>query len=710
MSRTFPGWHAAKGLFDQDRARHQAQLKDIDQERRDFASRTLVVFLAVAVMCCVLTARMVWLTVFKHDEYRTISEDNRIQMFGVPPPRGRIYDRAGNLLADNVPVFSIFVIPELTDDVDATLAEIAALVELSDEEIDAFHTLASESLPHSPIRVKPHISPEERAVVEVNRHSLSGVQVKPDTVRHYPYGKVMAHAVGSVRRKTAEDVRRLDRRRYRRTQFVGKRGVEAFYEHSLHGEPGSRQVEVDAHGREQRELDRNPPIPGRNLTLHLDASLQVAASEALGERRGAVVAIDPRSGGILAMASEPGYDPNLFVTGMDPTVYHGLANSPKKPLFNRATNGRYAPGSTFKPVVGLAALAAGVTDWERKMPDNGEYRLPNSSRVFRDWSWTANNAGGQGIVDLHRAIYRSSNVYFYDLGHKLPVDVLPRFAAQFGYGRVLSIDVADAVPGLLPDSEWKRGARGEGWYPGDNLNLAIGQGDLLATPLQLATVAAIIANRGRVVRPRMLLDNDADLPEFEGGDEQSRVIGLGRKGSARRPEDADPPPEHAGLRPEDWQRMVDAMEAVVHRGNKGYQQNGTAWSYIGQDIGYRMAGKSGTAQVVGIAQGEEYDKEELDEYSRKHAWFIAFAPADDPRIAVCVLVENGGSGSSVAAPVAREVLDHYLLPRLAASPSTSTALATESDRFPGPTRDGDDTASKPDSGEGLLPRSRALGS
>ena len=662
MSRPFPGWHAAKGIFDRDRARQQAQLKDVDRERRDFASRTLVVFFVVAVMCCVLTARMVWLTVFKHDEYRTISEDNRIQMFGVPPPRGRIYDRAGNLLADNVPVFSIFVIPELTDDVDATLSEIAALVELSDEEIDAFHTLASESFPHSPIRVKPQISPEERAVVEVNRHRLAGVQVKPDTVRHYPYGEVMAHAVGSVRRKTAEDIRRLDRRRYSRTQFVGRRGVEAFYEHLLHGEPGSRQVEVDAHGREQRELDRNPPTPGRNLTLHLDASLQVAAAEALGERRGAVVAIDPRSGGILAMASEPGYDPNLFVTGMDPAVYDALSNSPKKPLFNRATNGRYAPGSTFKPVVGLAALAAGVTDWERTIEDSdGTYRLPNSNRRYRDWTWTKDNGGGQGVIDLDRAIYRSSNIYFYELASRLPVDVIPRFAEQFGYGHVLSIDVAGASPGLLPDSEWKMGARGEGWYPGDNLNLAVGQGDLLATPLQLATVAAIIANRGNVVRPRMLVDGE-DLAEFKGAEEQSAV---------------------AGATPDDWQRMVAAMEAVVHRGNQGYQQNGTAWAHIGLDIGYRMAGKSGTAQVVGIAQGEEYDEEELDEYSRKHAWFIAFAPVDDPRIAVCVLVENGGSGSSVAGPVAREVLDHYLLPRLAAEASTSTALASESPRARG---------------------------
>ena len=661
MSR-LPTWFGIRGVFDRGGARQSTRLKDADEERRNFASRTLAVFVVVALLCCLLVARMVWLTVFKHDEYRTISEENRIQMLGVAPPRGRIYDRSGDLLAYNVPVFSVFVVPELADDVDATLAEVAALVDLSAEEVAAFHTLARQSYPHAPVQVKLHISDQERAIIEVNRHRLPGVQVRPDTVRHYPYGEVMAHAVGSVRRKTEDDLARLDRRRYSQTQFVGKRGVEAFYEHSLHGEPGSRQVEVDAHGREQRELDRNPPEPGHNITLHMDASLQVAASLALGERRGAVVAIDPRSGGILAMASEPGYDPNLFVAGMDAEIYEELANSPRKPLFNRATNGRYAPGSTFKPVVGLAGLAAGVTDWERTIVDNGEFRLPNSSRVFRDWSWTTNNTGGQGVVDLHRAIYRSSNVYFYDLGSRLKVDALPHFAAQFGYGRDLSLDVADAADGLLPDEDWKLAARGEPWYPGDNVNLSIGQGDLLATPLQLATVAAIIANRGRVVRPRMLLASDANLPELqpelENGETPARV---------------------GGLEPDDWQRMVDAMEAVVHRGNQGYRQNGTAWFHIGQDIRYRMGGKSGTAQVVGIAQGEEYDEEELDEFSRKHAWFIAFAPVDDPQIAVCVLVENGGSGSSVAGPVAREVIDHYLLPRLASVPPAATALANAPD-------------------------------
>lgn len=314
-------------------------------------------------------------------------------------------------------------------------------------------------------------------------------------------------------------------------------------------------------------------------------------------------------------------------------------------MFNRAINGQYSPGSTFKPVVGLAALAQGVTTWNEETLDQGWFRLPGQDRIYRDWSWTAGNAGGQGQVDMHRAIYRSSNVYFYDLATRMDIDALAGFARQFGLGARLAMDIPETSAGLMPDRAWKRAARGEVWYPGDSVNVGIGQGDLLVTPLQLATVAATLANRGRVVRPRMLLASDRPMPEF----------------------DPPPPlPPVEGPSPDDWERMVDAMEAVVHRGNQGYRQNGTAWYYIGQDISYRMAGKSGTAQVVEILQGQEYDEEELDEYQRKHAWFMAFAPADDPVIALAVLVENGGGGSSVAGPVAREVIDAYLLPQLAA--------------------------------------------
>lgn len=625
--------------------------KDDEREQLAFASRTVAVFVFLAAMFCMLLARMLWLMVFKHDEYQTLSNENRIHTVPVAPTRGVIYDRDGEVLAGNRTVYSLVVVPDHAPELDATLAALAALVDLSDGQLTAFRTrLAAERRASQPVSLKHNLDAVERAVVEVNRHRLPGVDVYPETVRYYPYGALMAHAVGSVRRISAEDAATLDARRYRATRFIGKRGVEAFYESSLHGEPGVRYVERNAAGAEQREIAKVKPTPGQNLTLHLHSGLQIAASAALGERRGAVVAIDPPSGGILAFVSSPGYDPNQFVTGIDPSQYEALVASRDTPLLDRAGRGRYAPGSTFKPVVGLAGLALELTDWERTVDDRGEFRLPGQRRVYRDWNWQPGNPGGQGVVDLNRAIYRSSNVYFYELGSRMATDALPHFAAQLGYGRVAALDVADADPGVLPDSAWKAGYKGEVWYPGDTVNIAIGQGDLLATPLQLATVAATLANRGRLVPPRMLKSSDGALAEFVRG--QTAAV--------------------EGPTAEDWERMAAAMADVVHRGNQGYGQNGTAWAYIGQDLRYRMAGKSGTAQVVAIPQGQEYDEESLDEYQRKHAWFIAFAPVEAPRIAVAVLVENGGGGSSVAGPVVRQVLDSYLL----GQPPATTSLAS----------------------------------
>ena len=648
-----------------------SRIKDAEREQAAFASRTFALLLVLVVLICVLIARMVYLMIFKHDDYRTLSEDNRLQTVALAPTRGLIYDCNGVLLTTNQTVFSAFVIAERTQDMQATVAEVAALLELSDNDLAIIRKRLTMSRPPlAPVLLKLNLSPRERAVIEVNGHRLHGVQVQPETIRHYPFGAMMAHAVGSVRRISQEDLADLDARRYRATQFIGKRGVEAFYETSLHGEPGMKSVEVDARGTIRRELSRQKARNGQNITLHLDSRLQIVASAALGQRRGAVVAIEPATGGIVAMVSNPGYDPNLFVTGIDAAQYAELVNSRTAPLVNRAVRGRYAPGSTFKPIVGLTGLALGITDWERTIVDNGEFRLPGQKRAYRDWSWKPGNAGGQGAVDLRRAIYRSSNVYFYELGSQMPTDAMPDFAAQFGYGRVTALDVADADPGILPDSEWKAGYRGEVWYPGDNVNMAIGQGDLLATPLQLATAAATIANRGRLVPPRMLKSSDAPLAEYTSHE-------VGRVGTAVLAEH-DVDALGRDLQPQDWERMVDAMEDVVHRGNKGYRQNGTAWAYIGRDISYRMAGKSGTAQVVGIPQGEEYAEEELDEYQRKHAWFIAFAPADAPLLAVAVLIENGGGGSSVAGPVAREVLDAYLLPRIAEG-ADALALGQSSD-------------------------------
>jgi penicillin-binding protein 2 len=623
-----------------------ATFKDLVREQRDFTGRAVSVFLLAVLAITVLLARLVQLQVVEYDLYVTRSDENRIQLQPVAPPRGLIFDRNGTLLAENRPVFSLSIVLERVTDFDALVAELSTLVELSEGDIETFDDRRERRRrPFEPVPLKVVLSEEEIAALAVNRFRLPGVEVGARLVRHYPFSAMAAHAVGSVRRVNEEDLQVLDPVTYSATQFIGKRGVERFYERSLHGEVGYQQAEIDARGRIRNTWDIQPAIAGQNVTLHLDIRLQIAASAALGDRRGAIVAIDPRTGGILALVSNPGYDPNLFVTGISSEQYRALTTARDTPLFNRAVNGAYAPGSTFKPVVGLAGLAFGLTDWERTITDYGSFKLPNQKRIYRDWSWKINNSGGQGIVNLHRAIYRSSNVYFYELASRMQIEDLVSFSAQMGYGQATSVDVADASSGLLPDPIWKRGVKGEPWYPGDNVNMGIGQGDLLVTPLQLATVATVIANRGNWVRPRMLLASDNPLLEF----------------------DPPPPmPSVAGVTAEDWENMVDAMEDVVHRGNKGFRGNGTAWAYIGRDISYRMAGKSGTAQVVEIKQGQEYDEEELSEYQRKHAWFIGFAPADDPSIALSVLVENGGGGSSVAAPVLREVIDAYLLPQLAA--------------------------------------------
>lgn len=620
-------------------------IKDDARERRIFASRAFTALLLVVALVVALVVRLMQLQVWEHETYQTRSEQNRIQVQPLAPPRGLIYDRNGELLASNRPISTLNVVKERVADMPALLHELESLVNVSDEDIQRFNErLERTRRPFEPVALKLNLSEEEVARLAVNRYRLPGVEISTELVRYYPLEGLMAHAIGSVRRVTEDDLRRLDPVRYSGTRFVGRQGVERFYEQSLHGDVGYQKVETDAHGRVRQVLDIKPPVAGQNITLQLDSRLQIAAAAALGDRRGAVVALDPRSGGILAMVSQPSYDPNLFVTGISGDQYRELVNSRDTPLFNRAINGQYAPGSTFKPIVGLAALSMGVVDWDDEIVDHGWFRLPGQDRIYRDWSWTPDNSGGQGRENLYRAIYRSSNVFFYTLASKLEIDDLASFASQFGIGRKLALDVPDASPGLMPNRAWKRATKGGVWYPGDTVNVGIGQGDVLVTPLQLATMAATIANRGRVVRPRLLLASDRPLPEF------------------------DPPqplPPVQGPSPDDWEHMVDAMEAVVNRGNKGYRQNGTAWYYIGRDISYRMAGKSGTAQVVKIRQGETYDEEELDEYQRKHAWFIAFAPADDPVIALAVLVENGGGGSAVAAPVAREVIDAYLLPQLA---------------------------------------------
>ena len=614
-------------------------LKNHSGESQIFLERAVLGFGMLIVLTLVLLARMFYLQIVQHDLYATLSDRNRIQVQSVPPIRGLIYDRHGTLIADNVPSYTLTITKERVRDMDATIDQLDAMIGLSDDEIESFKKrLARRQRPLESVPMLLRLTPQEIARVSVNRHLLPGVEVEARLVRHYPLGELMAHAVGSVRRINEEDARSIDTVAYSGTNHLGKIGVERFYEHQLLGKVGYQRVETDARGRVMKALDATPSQPGANLVLHVDAGLQQIASEALQGRRGAVVAIEPATGGILALVSNPSYDPNLFVAGIDATTYAALRDSADVPLFNRAIQGQYEPGSTLKPFIALAGLVTGTVTPEFSIEDSGSFQLPNSSRLYRDWNWTKQGYGGHGTVNLQKAIYRSCNVYFYSLAVKLGIDRIHENLSLFGFGQNTAIDLPEARDGLLPSRRWKETSRREPWYPGDSVNIGIGQGDILVTPLQLATAVAVIANRGKMLAPKMLKSSNVEIP-------MAAVLTL---------------PDVDKISPEDWQLVIESMGMVVHRGNMGFGENGTAWAYIGRDVPYRMAGKSGTAQVVGIAQGELYDEDDLTERQRKNAWFVAFAPVEKPTIALAVLVENGGGGSEFGAPIARKVLDYYL--------------------------------------------------
>ena len=607
-------------------------LKDHHDESRVFIDRVVMAFACALLLTLLLAGRMLYLQVIQHDRYATISESNRIQVQSIPPVRGLIVDRHGELLADNAPSFSLNLVTEQISSLDETLDRVENRIGLTTEQRSRFERrLRRKQRPYESVPLLHRLSQEDIARISVDQYAMPGVHIEASLVRHYPLSDLVTHAVGSVRRINEDDARVLGKVAYSGTDHVGKTGIERYYESRLLGRVGYQRVETDARGRIMQVLSRTDPVPGENLELTLDAGLQRVASEALGEQRGAIVALDTRTGGILAMVSKPGYDPNPFVTGIDHASYALLRDSIDVPLFNRAIQGQYEPGSTLKPFIGLAGLMMGVTTAEHVIDDPGSFQLPDSERLYRDWNWTREGEGGHGKVDMNRAIYRSCNVYFYGLAVELGIDRIHTHLDRFGFGRNLAHDLPEASSGLLPSREWKRSVRNLPWYPGDSVNIGIGQGDVLVTPLQLATAVAILANRGRMVTPHLLRDAELSL-----------------RPNVDIPDDA-------------WRVISDAMQDVIHRGRRGLGENGTAWAYIGMDIPYRAAGKSGTAQVVGIAQGEEYDDAELDERLRKHAWFVAYAPAEEPQIAVAVLVENGGGGSEVAAPVARKVLDYQMI-------------------------------------------------
>jgi penicillin-binding protein 2 len=606
------------------------EFKDTAAERRLFQRRAVVMLVFVLLMMIGLLARMYQLQIVEHEIYTTLSDKNRVQVQSVPPPRGLVYDRNNLLLAENRPVFSLTLVPERVAGMEATLARLSESLDIAEEDIERFKRRLRE--PRRPFQEMPlsyDLGEEEIARMAVHRHEFPGVEVRAELVRYYPHSELTAHALGFVGRINREELQRIDPVNYAGTNYIGKSGIERFYEQVLHGTVGYQHVETNARGRILRVLERVNPVPGEDLQLHLDLRLQRKAYELLEGRRGAIVAIEPETGGILALASVPGFDANKFVTGISVEDYRNLSTDIDKPLFNRALRGQYPPGSTIKPMMAIAALDSGVTNRERRIWDPGYFQLREGGRRFRNW-----NRSGDGWVDLKYSMARSNDVYFYEVGVEMGVSVMSEYLAHFGFGEDATLDVSGALSGLLPTADWKRAARNEPWYPGDSVNMSIGQGFMLATPLQLATATTLIANRGVWVEPRLLKDirGDRSVDEFLPSETHEPLI---------------------LKNPDDWEYVVETMEEVMHGAR------GTARA-AARGASYRMAGKTGTAQVFSLAEDEEYDEEQVRERLRDHALFVGFAPSDNPRIAVAVIVENGGGGSSTAAPVARALFDAWL--------------------------------------------------
>ena len=595
-----------------------------------FPVRAVSAAVIVGILTLLLIGRLVHLQIFKLQHFATLSENNRVKIVPIAPTRGLIFDRRGEILAQNLPAYSLEVVPEVVEDIDTLIADLREIVEITGEDEEAFLAALTRKRHFEKVPLRSRLEDHEVARFAVNRHRFPGVDVVARLTRSYPLGALGGHLVGYVGRINKHDLDRIDQVDYRGTSHIGKTGVEASFEDWLHGKAGYQRVETNAQGRILRVLERHDPVPGRNLYLTMDARLQRTAEAALGDENGAIVALDPVTGAVLAMASSPGIDPNLFASGIDPETYRALQRSPDRPLFNRAVNGQYPPGSTIKPFVGLAGLERGIGHAQGKSWCPGWFSLPGRKHRYRDWK-----KHGHGRIGLHDAIVQSCDVYFYELALALGIDRMHGYLSSFGFGERTGIDLKGESRGLAPSRAWKRDDRDQPWFPGETLITGIGQGYMLATPLQLASATATIATRGVRMRPRVadraVEPVSGDAEEFE--TKAAAPVRL--------------------LEAVNWERIVEAMAGVVH-GPRGTARR------INEDISYRMAGKTGTAQVFTVRQNEEYDARKLDKKLHDHGLFIAFAPVEQPRIAVAVVVENGGSGSGAAAPLARLVIDTYL--------------------------------------------------
>ena len=620
-----------------------APIKDHHSETRLFVGRVILSSVVAIVLLGTVIARLVQLQIYDHELFAEKSQGNRVRTEALPPTRGLIFDRRGRVLAENLPAYQLELIPEQVPDLEDTLARLAQIGLIKEEDIPRFNGLSQSGPRFKPITLRFRLSEDEIANFAVQRPRFPGVDLQPRLVRHYPDGELVAHAIGYVGALSTADLGRLDEAAYAGTSHTGKTGVEHFNEGMLHGDVGFQQVVTNALGRqvpaETRDFSDALPAsagasPGANLYLSLDLDLQRIATKALEGRRGSIVAIDPTNGEILALVSAPTFDPNAFATGMSPSEYNTLQYNEDRPLFNRAVRGSYPPGSTIKPMLALAALEVGATNLTRRTVCIGWYSLPGSSHRYRDW-----RREGHGEVDLHDAISHSCDVYFYEISRDIGIDRMHLYLDQFGLGKKTGLDMVGEAVGLNPSTEWKRQAFRERadqvWFPGETIIASIGQGYMLATPLQLANATAALAGRGERFKPHLVAATEDPITGRRNLTAPERLPGVSIENEFY------------------WDNIRAAMHDVMQ------SPTGTARA-AGANAEYEMAGKSGTAQVFSISQDEEYDEEEIDERLRDHALFISFAPLENPRIAVAVIIENGSSGSRVAAPIARAIMDQHL--------------------------------------------------
>ncbi|MGC6246892.1 penicillin-binding protein 2 [Bisgaard Taxon 45] len=629
----------------------QELIRDKKSERNLFARRALVSFLFVLVLTAILVTNLYHLQIVNYDSYQTRSNGNRIKLLPLPPTRGLIYDRYGQLLAENLTFFGLYIVPEKVENLDRTFEELKAIVGLTEEDIDRFKKERRRASRYTPILLKPHLTEEQIARFSVNQYRFTSLEVKPYFKRHYLYGEPLTHILGYVAKINDKDVERLKKEgkftNYAGTHDMGKLGIERYYEAQLHGSTGFEEVEVNNRGKVIRKLREQPAIAGKSIHLTIDLALQRYITDLLSGQKGAVVVLDPKDNSILAMVSTPSYDNNLFVDGISSADYKRLLNDPNRPLYSRVTQGAYPPASTVKPFIGVAALHENVITQNMTIFDPGYWVLPNTTKRFRDWKKT-----GHGQTDLNKAIVESSDTYFYQTAYNMGIDRLSDWMKRFGFGVPTGIDIQEETAGIMPSREWKQKRHKRPWVQGDTISVGIGQGYWIATPLQVAKATSVLINEGKVHTPHLMKSVEGSTVE----------------------------PYQDPLLYEDISEPKKAYWDAAKRGmyNVVNAPNGTGRkAFVGSS--YRVAGKSGTAQVFSLKENQTYDASGLKKELHDHAWFTAYAPYDDPKMVVSIILENAGGGSSVAAPIVRQIMDYYLTQRLPEVQRLSPAesLATE---------------------------------